>query len=122
VRVAGEAWLIEETGDLPMDTDLIKAVIRQSIERELPSLPPHLKCWVQSHLIEPRQITLATDPEGKAHSQFWLITDHAGTNDSNYRVIFDPASEKFGLEFATQSGVEWFMGISGSFAETVMNM
>ena len=105
-----------------MDSTQIQSTIIRLIEHDLPTLPPDLQSWVKSHLIEPRCVTLANDQDGITHSEFWLITDQTGVDDSNCRVVFDPASSAFGLEWTEDTGVEWYMGLHGSFAETVMSM
>lgn len=85
-------------------------------------LAPHLKSWVDRHLIEPRRVRLATNAQGTSFKYLWLVTDHTGENDSNCRVVYDPEAQMFGLECTLDTGVEWYMGNYGSFSETVQNM
>jgi hypothetical protein len=85
-------------------------------------LAPHLQSWVNAHLVEPRRVRLATAPDGTSFKYLWLVTNHTGENDSNCRVVYDVDGQLFGLECTLDSGVEWYMGNCGSFAETVQNM
>ena len=47
------------------------------------AVPLHLQSWLREHLIEPRQVRLATDAEGNSVKTLWLITDQIGKNDSS---------------------------------------
>jgi hypothetical protein len=96
--------------------------INMKIQETLPSLKPHLHSWVQQHLIQPRKIKLSLDSDGHTSNDFWLITDHNGKDDSSYRVVYDADEQVFGLEVTLETGIEWYMGASGTFAEAVENM
>jgi len=93
-----------------------------AVTEGLALLQPHLQSWVRDHLIEPRAVRLATDPDGSVFKQLWLITDHVGKDDSSYRIVYDAAAGTFGLECTLASGVEWYMGNYGSFPEAVEAM
>ena len=96
--------------------------IQAKVSDGLTGLAPHLQSWLHEHLIEPRQVQLATDAEGTSFKQLWLITNHVGKNDSNCRIVYDDETDAFGLECTVEPGVEWYMGNYGSFAETVENI
>lgn len=96
--------------------------IRAKIAEGVLLLAPHLQAWVDEHLIPPRQVSLAVDPDASSFRNLWLVTNHVGTKDSTYRVVFDEETDAFGLECTLDSGVEWYMGNYGSFAEAVENM
>jgi len=96
--------------------------IRGRITEGSPSLEPHLRSWVDAHLIEPRLVRLALDVDGTSFKDLWLVTDHIGVNDSSYRIVYDLDADAFGLECTLDSGIEWYMGNYGSFAEAVQNM
>ena len=97
-------------------------LIRTKISEDILLLAPHLRSWVEKHLIAPQQVPLALDPNGTSSKNFWLVTNHVGENDSSYRIAFNGETGAFGLECTLDSGVEWYMGDYGSFAETVQNM
>jgi hypothetical protein len=96
--------------------------IREKISEAVVVLAPHLRAWVEEHLIVPRQVRLALDANGTSFKNLWLVTNHVGANDSSYRVAYDDETDAFGLECTLDSGVEWYMGNYGSFAETIENM
>jgi hypothetical protein len=92
------------------------------VQESLPSLKPHLRSWAQQHLIQPRKINLSIDSDGNTSKDFWLVTDHNGKDDSSYRVVYDADEKIFGLEVTLETGIEWYMGAYGTFAEAVENM
>ena len=96
--------------------------IRAKISEGIALLAPHLRSWADEHLIAPRQVRLALDANGTSFRDLWLVTNHVGINDSSYRVVYDDDTDAFGLECTLDSGVEWYMGNYGSFAEAVQNM
>jgi hypothetical protein len=100
----------------------IQELITTKVAEGLAVLAPHLQSWVRDHLIEPRQVRLSIDPEGKSFNDFWLVTDHLGTNDASYRLVYNEAQQAFGLECTLDTGVEWYMGDYGSLSGTVENM
>jgi hypothetical protein len=85
-------------------------------------LAPHLRSWVEAHLIEPRRVELAADADGTSFKTYWLITDHTGKDDSTYRVAYDEEARAFGLEVTLDTDVELYMGTYGTFSETIENM
>lgn len=92
------------------------------VTKELALLSPSLREWVERHLVTPRKVILATDPDGNEKKEFCLVTDNIGYEDSSYRVAYDDVKEFFGLECTLDSGVEWFMGLFGDFPETIEHM
>ena len=96
--------------------------ISHLVAKGLPLLAPPIRDWTEGHLIAPRKVKLATDPDGKEYKEYWLVTDNNGNKDSSYRVVYDDMEESFGLECTLESGVEWFMGLYGEFSETVESM
>jgi fatty-acid desaturase len=96
--------------------------IREKISDTIGSLAPHLRSWVDNHLIAPREVRLSLDPHGQSFKTFWLVTDHSGTKDASYRVAYNDETNEFGLECTMDTDVEWYMGDYGSFAETIENM
>ena len=96
--------------------------IKSQVEESLSKLPPHLREWAEKHLITPRSIELSLDENGKTYETFWLVTDHVGFEDGNYRVVYDTKKKSFGLECTLQDGVNWYMGKYEDFAEAIKNM
>jgi hypothetical protein len=96
--------------------------IALEVQERLTALEPHLRSWLCDHLIEPRQVELATQADGSSTKSLWLVTDHIGKNDSSYRVVYDEAKQVFGLEVTLDTGVELYMGAYGTFSETIESM
>src|SRR5258706_728437 len=66
--------------------------------------------WFDAHRIEPRLISLAHDSDGASREDFWLLTDHTGSNDSPYRIVFDPNLSRFGRECLLNTDLPLFLG------------
>lgn len=106
---------INESKEIPEE-------IKMKVAEGLAVLAPHLRDWLRDHLVDPYQIRFSVDTDGKSFRDLWLVTDHVGGKDSSYRIVYDEIEQSFGLECTLESGVEWYMGIYGSFSETVENM
>ena len=78
--------------------------------------------WAETHLIPPSKQFFSVDLDSDCRKGLWLVTDHNGTNDSSYRIVFDDEMQMFGLETTMQDETAWYMGPYGSFQETVENM
>jgi hypothetical protein len=100
----------------------IKQIITLKVNEDLEELKPHLRSWVEEHLIQPRRIVVFTDLDGITSKIFWLVTDHIGKEDSSYRVVYDEYEEVFGLEQILDTGNSWYMGPYGTFLQTIENM
>jgi hypothetical protein len=96
--------------------------ITRLVEESLPTLAPHLRRWVEAHRVPPTRRCLAADSEGQRRVHVWLVTDHVGSEDSSYRVVYDEEAGKSGLEVTLQDGTEWYMGCYGGLCETIENM
>ena len=85
-------------------------------------LDESLRAWMRSHLIPPREIAVARKTDGNNTEQFWLITDHNGSNDASFRLIYDDTSRQYGLECTIQNNVSFFAGFRVSLVEAVTDM
>ena len=82
-------------------------------------LKPFLREWATAHLIEPRPLRAAADPDGATSVDLWLVTDDKGKDDASSRIVFDAASQSFGLVTVLDSGLVWYLGSYGTFADAV---
>ena len=105
-----------------MSMETIKQIISLKVNEGLEELNPHLRSWVEKHLIEPRRIVIFTDIDGITSRFFWLVTDHIGEEDSSYRVVYDEYGEVFGLEEILDTGKSWYMGSYGTFLNAIKSM
>jgi hypothetical protein len=96
--------------------------IEELINTDILSLRKPMDEWAKNHLCKPQRIKLSKDPDGNEFAYYWLVTDHTGTNDSSYRVVYDEEMEMFGLECTLDNGLEWYMGAYGTFKEAIESM
>lgn len=92
------------------------------VNQGLRELPPELRTWAETHLTVPRRVRLFSSMDSSEASTYWLVTDHTGERDSNYRVVYDERHNQFGVGMALDDSRELFMGGFGSFAETISNL
>ena len=97
----------------------IAARIARLVEAELPLLPDHLRSWVEAHRTRPTKISASTNPDGTQSVNVWLVTDHIGKSDASSRIVYDPATEMFGLVTLLENTLLWYMGPYGCLVETV---
>lgn len=100
----------------------IKSEINKIVKEEMIKMPEHFVRWLRAHLIEPKKAVLFKDFFSTEMAEYWLVTDHNGVEDSNYRIIYSEVDSLFGLEMTTKDGKSVMMGIYGGFTETVENM
>lgn len=82
-------------------------------------LTPALRDWLRTHLVPPRIITLARKTDGGNTEQFWLVTDHNGSDDASFRVVYDDVTKRYGIECTIQNDVCLFAGFRASLAQAV---
>jgi hypothetical protein len=97
----------------------ISHYIRQLVDEGLSILQPNVRVWVEEHLVQPRRVILSLNPDGQGVITLWLVTDHIEKQDSACRVVFDEIRSSFGLTTEMENGVNWLMGLYGSFAKAV---
>ena len=100
----------------------IQTHISQQVDAALPMMPDHLRAWVESHRIVPREITVFSDPDGRQPLDVWLVTDDTGHQDGSSNIAYDAAEGKFGQVMQMQNDVAWYLGSSDSFMMAVENI
>ncbi len=100
----------------------MKIDINNIIKQDMEKMSDKLTLWLSTHLIPPRKIVLFKDFDFKQTAEYWLVTDHIGTKDSGYRVVYSELDGMFGLEMTTKEGQSVMMGLYGDFATTVESM
>jgi hypothetical protein len=96
--------------------------IRARVESELPLLDYHLRGWILAHRVTPREIWASTDAEGTQRVRVWLVTDHIGADDSSSGIVYEAATDTFGIVIDLQKGISWFQGGDGSLLAALENM
>jgi hypothetical protein len=93
--------------------------IAAQIAADLPALAPHLRQWVEMHLVAPRPLCVQSEHDGSTTRVLWLVTDDTGDNDAGYRIVYDVDASAFGLETRTAQGHSFLLGLYGPFAAAV---
>jgi len=92
------------------DADTVRVTVVRDFQAALPHLDPRLANWVRVHVVAPRAITLARRTDGGNTEDFWLVTDHKGTDDADFRLVYDDVAQRYGIECAIQNNISLFIG------------
>ncbi len=112
---------LQRWATLTMDESTIATIVK-NVKSELLSCEESLRLWANAHLIKPHVITASCKPDRVEPKSLYLITDHIGVNDSNYRIVYDEDAAQYGLECTTSAGISWYMGPYGSFSKALRSM
>ena len=100
----------------------IQQSIASTVESAIPKLSQNLRRWLQAHRVEPRQFTVFRETDGSGPMSVWLVTDHNGTDDSSYRIIYDPVSCEYGCECLLENDVPYLIGMYGDLKSAVEDL
>jgi hypothetical protein len=90
------------------------------VKEGLPRISGSKRDWLLAHLCEPREIEIYSNDDRQSQVIVWAVTERNGENDGQYTLVYDPATNCFGLEMTSEDGTQWFMGpYSEDFAATV---
>ena len=78
--------------------------------------------WLQLHALPPRRITLARKTDGGNTEDFWLVTDHTGSDDASFRIVYDDVAARYGLECAIGNDLPLFAGFRASLIDAVTDI
>ncbi len=78
--------------------------------------------WLKLHAIAPRRISLSRKTDGSDSEQFWLITDHTGSDDSSFRLVYDDVVGQYGIECAILNSISLFIGYRASLLEAITDI
>ncbi len=106
------------------DTESTVAIAKIAADCEVAirALEPRVGQWLRSHVVPPRRITLARRTDGSDTKEFWLVTDHTGTNDASFRVVYDDEGARYGIECAILNSISLFSGYRATLAEAVTDI
>lgn len=104
------------------DATQVRAAVLADYEAAIGGLPVNTRDWLRSHLIPPRPIELARKPSGENTEEFWLITDHTGREDASFRIVFDEAERRYGIECTILNNISLFAGYRASLADAVADI
>ena len=104
---------------------LDRAKAEKEIEAQcanLLGLPGQIDEWFLAHRIPIRKVTLAKETDGTELEDFWMVTDHTGTGDNTFRIIYDDGAREFGYECLMENDVSYFIGFYGDLRETLTDL
>ena len=78
--------------------------------------------WLQTHKIAPRRIALSRKTDGSNTEDFWLVTDHTGSDDASFRVVYDDVIGRYGIECAILNSISLFIGFRATLVEAVTDI
>jgi len=94
----------------------IKEFIKRTVAAQLPLVEPRgIRDWIADRITEPYEAQIPVDPEGTQIEDFWIVTDHKGSQ--HYRIAYSTSDEAFGIVTTLESGQDWYMGDYGTFKE-----
>jgi hypothetical protein len=80
-------------------------------------LDPRVGQWLRSQLSVLKRNSLARKIDGSDTKDFRLVTDHTGTNDASFRVVYDETEGRHGIESAILNSISLFIGYRATWAE-----
>jgi hypothetical protein len=96
--------------------------IQAMVWRQIELLPADLRPWVEDHVVSPHRSSFYSDMHCNAKETYWVITEHNGKNDSNYRLVYFDEIDQFGLVVKLKDGRNCCLGFYKSFTEAVESM
>ena len=104
------------------DAAQVRADVLADYEAASGQMDVSTRDWLRAHLIPPRPIELARKTGGENTEQFWLITDHNGRQDANFRIVFDDVMRRYGIECTILNNISLFAGFRASLVEAVTDI
>jgi hypothetical protein len=104
------------------DAAQVRAIVLADYQAAISGLSPSTREWLRLHLIPPRPIELARKTSGEEAEPFWLITDHNGRDDASFRIVYDDATQRYGIECAILNDICLFAGYRASLADAVTDI
>ena len=104
------------------NAEQVRANVLADCEAAASQLVPAARAWLHAHLIPARPIELARKTDGKETEPFWLITDHTGRQDASFRIVYDDAVRRYGIECTILNNICLFAGFRASLADAVMDI
>jgi hypothetical protein len=78
--------------------------------------------WLRAHALPARRIPLSRKTDGGNTEEFWLVTDHTGSDDASFRVVYDDVSGQYGIECTIGNDVNLFAGFRASLLDAVTDI
>jgi hypothetical protein len=112
-------WLTNVIGT---DETAVQARVAADCAAAVPLLERRVGTWLKLHAIAPRKISLSRKTDGGESEQFWLVTDHTGSDDSSFRLVYDDVVGQYGIECAILNSISLFIGFRASLLEAITDI
>ncbi len=104
------------------DENAVRATIAADCAAAVPLLDRRVVLWLKTHAIVPRRIRLSCKTDGSESEEFWLVTDHTGSDDSSFRVVYDDTVANYGIECAIMNSISLFIGFRATLVEAITDI
>jgi len=104
------------------DEAAVQSKVAADCAAVIPMLDRRVGLWLKSHYVPPRRIALSRRTDGSDSEQFWLITDHTGSDDSSFRLVYDDVVEQYGIECSILNSISLFTGFRASLLEAITDI
>jgi len=104
------------------DEATVQAKIAADCAAVIGAVDRRVGMWLQMHKIAPRRIALSRKTDGSNSEEFWLVTDHTGSDDASFRVVYDDVANSYGIECAILNSISLFIGFRASLTEAVTDI
>lgn len=104
------------------DQAAVNATVAADCAAVVSQLDRRVALWLQLHKIAPRKITLPRKTDGSNGEEFWLVTDHTGADDSDFRLVYDDVAARYGIECAILNSISLFIGYRASLLEAITDI
>ncbi len=104
------------------DESAVTAKVAEDCAAAQRSLDRRVGLWLQTHKIAPRRISLSRKTDGSNSEEFWLVTDHTGSDDASFRVVYDDVAARYGIECGILNSISLFIGYRASLVEAITDI
>lgn len=104
------------------DEAAVRAKVAADCEAAGRDVDRRVGLWLQTHKIAPRRIALSRKTDGSNTEDFWLVTDHTGSDDASFRVVYDDVIGRYGIECAILNSISLFIGFRATLVEAVTDI
>lgn len=104
------------------DATAVDATVAADIAAVGSQLDRRVALWLQMHKIAPRKIALSRKTDGSNTEEFWLVTDHTGSDDASFRLVYDDVAKRYGIECAILNSISLFIGYRSTLIEAITDI
>ena len=104
------------------DQAAVTATVTADFAAATRQLDRRVAMWLQMHKIAPRKIALSRKTDGSNTEEFWLVTDHTGSDDASFRLVYDDVAARYGIECAILNSISLFIGYRTTLVEAITDI